>query len=145
MKIPATCVITKARDLTITSRYRIVENHPIGKVNRVPLFPALAIPVETKLGYECPEEHLECLRGQLPQVTKILIVGWRGTERHFLGLLQELLPREIPVCVVAGRKELAEEVFKRLREAGLRVKGTPAEGGFTEFIQRRGAEEFLRG
>ncbi len=137
-------LIRRADELTISSRFRIVQEHPIGKIDDVPLFPAVAIPVETKRGFECPEDHLQCLRTVLPSVTKILIVGWRGTEHHFLSLLKESLTGEIPTFVVAGQKETAEEVLCRIQEAGINVIGRSGQNGFTDFIARREAEEFLR-
>src|SRR5205823_9977424 len=46
--------------------------------------PAIAVPLETKQSYECPPNHLEAMREWLPQVDRILIIGWRAAERHFL-------------------------------------------------------------
>ena len=102
-------LIQKADELKISDRFCMVTEHPIGKIGDIPLFPAIAIPVETKLIFECPNDHLECLRALLPRITKILIVGWRGTEYHFLDLLRESLTRKVSTLVVArdGRLFLA--------------------------------------
>lgn len=137
-------LIRRAAEITISSRFRTVGEHPIGKADDVPLFPAIAIPVETKRGYECPEDHLDRLRGHLPKITKILAIGWRGTEQHFLGLLKDTLEQEVPVCVVAGRRDTAEEVLGRMRAAGLKVAAKAAHEGFSEFVISREAEEFFR-
>src|SRR5262245_20054374 len=51
-------LIHNAPDLKLTDRYRIVTERPIGKLDTTPLFPAIAIPVETKRAFECPNEHL---------------------------------------------------------------------------------------
>ena len=127
-----------------TGRYRVVQEHPIGKSDDVALFPAIAVPVETKHEYECPRDHPDCLRGYLPKITRLLLVGWRGAEQHFLGLLKESLPEKVPLYAVARDRQEAEEVIARVEEAGVRVDGTPAEGGFSEFVVSREAEEFLR-
>ena len=84
------------------------------------LFPAIALPVETKRDYECPDDHLECLRGYLPQITKVLSIGWRATEKHFMDLLSELLPENVSLCAVAGNEQQAEEVIGRFEEVGIR-------------------------
>src|ERR1043166_2152936 len=55
-------------------------------------YPAIALPVETKNEFEFPEAHLKKLRGVIPEVTRILIIGWRGTEEHFLKLWLERGP-----------------------------------------------------
>jgi hypothetical protein len=106
--------------------------------------PRLPYQVETKRGYECPDDHLNTLQEHLPKITKILVIGWRGTEQHFLTLLKELLSEDLPTCVVAGSKDGAEEVIARIASSGVHIAGTAAEGGFTDFIARREGEVFLR-
>jgi hypothetical protein len=51
-------LIDRADGLKVTNRFRIVNEHPIGKVNGMPLVPAIAIPVEIKTEFECPNDHL---------------------------------------------------------------------------------------
>lgn len=137
-------LIRRAAEITISSRFRMVVEHPIGKLDDLPLFPAIAIPVETKRGYECPEEHLERLRGHLPKVTKILAIGWRGTEQHFLGLLKDNLTQAVAVSVVVGRKDEAEEVLDRIQAAGVKVAAKATHEGFTDYVVSREAEAFFR-
>src|SRR5262249_13487400 len=100
--------------------------------------------IETKRSYECPDEHLACLRELLPQVTKILTIGWRGSEQHFLGLLKDSLTKEIMVYAVAGDKHDAEEVIGRIQQFGIRRSGETVGGGFTDFVVSRIAEQILR-
>ena len=50
--------------------------------------------LRSKSDFECPEEHLDHLWKLLPEVTKVIVVGWRGSELHFLRRLDELLPPE---------------------------------------------------
>ena len=108
-------LIARAEELNIGARFRMVREHPIGKLDDVALFPAIAIPVETKRSYECPDDHLTSLQEHIPRITKILVVGWRATEQHFLTLLRESLSQEVSACVVAGDKESAEEVITRIQ------------------------------
>ena len=136
-------LIDKATELKISDRYRMVTGHPIGKIDDIPLFPAIAIPVETKRGFECPSDHLDCLRTHLGKVTKILVVGWRATERHFLDLLRDHLSTEVRVQAVLGKQKHAEEVLGRIKDAGIRVIGKATTGGFTEYIVSREAERFF--
>jgi len=51
--------------------------------------PALAIPTAAKSRFVCPKEHVARLEKLIPEVTKILAIGWRGTEQHFLKLLRD--------------------------------------------------------
>jgi hypothetical protein len=140
-------LIRLAPELTISDRYRLIADvHPISRADEIPLFPAIAIPVETKSAFECPSEHLECLRDLLKGVTRILLIGWQATEEHFLTMLEQSLPKNLPIQVVAGRRDWAEEILGKVRRLG--ISETPSGGafggGFTEYILSRQAEEFLR-
>ncbi len=137
-------LIQRADELRISTRFHIVQDHTIGKIGNMPLFPAIAIPVETKEEFECPRDHLECLRTLLPTVTKILIVGWRGTEYNFLNLLKESLTEEVPTLVVAENKAAASEVVERIQGVGVQVIASLSGSGFSGFVVNREAEEFLR-
>jgi hypothetical protein len=137
-------LIQKVGDLKISDRYRMVAGgHPIAKDGDIPLFPAIAIPVETKPTFECPSDHLECLREHLRKVTKILIVGWRATEKHFLDLMNSSGIAKIEVQVVAANKPEAEEVLGRFT-AGRSFPGEAVEGGFTDYVVSRAAERFFK-
>ena len=48
------------------------------------IFPALAIPVEGKDEFSCPKRHVERLRNLLAGASRIMTIGWRATEAHFL-------------------------------------------------------------
>ena len=62
---------------------------PVAEQVEVLSVAAIALPVETKNEFEFPEAHLKKLRSVIPEVTRILIIGWRGTEEHFLKLWPE--------------------------------------------------------
>jgi hypothetical protein len=112
-------------------------------IENVPLFPAIAIPVETKRAFECPNNHLECLRDHLGAVRKILIIGWRGTEAHFLELLREGLTNEAHVEAVVGGNDESEAVLARINNAGIKIVGASTPFGFTDCVIRREAERFF--
>jgi hypothetical protein len=138
-------MIRRVADLKITDHYRLVEGRPIGRVGGTALFPAIAIPVETKGDFECPSDHLNCLSDYLSKVRKMILVGWRGTEDHFVKLLKDKLPDATKMQVVAGRKDWGEEILERMISAGIADAGTSAvfDGGFTDYAFSRQAEAFL--
>ena len=137
-------LIERAADLDISDKYRMVYEYPIAKFGSAVLFPAVAIPVETKRDFECPEEHLNTLREFIPKVTKLLLIGWRATDAPFLELLSGSLPPRFSAMVVAGGREQAEEVVERMRQAGIKGEFLRAEGGLTDFILDGKVDEFLR-
>jgi hypothetical protein len=140
-------IIDKAPEIKVSRRFCFVDQHPLGKKGQTALYPAIAIPVESKTEshFECPDEHIAALRELLPDVRKILIVGWRGMEGHFVKILKEHLMSNlaIPVMVVSGNKVEATEIGKRLTRE-LPIQCTPAESGFTQFITGREGESFLK-
>jgi hypothetical protein len=108
-------LIKRAQELVLADTYRVVTEWPIGKHGKLPIFPALAIPVEAKDDFVCPASHVTALKEAIPQVTKILIVGWRGVEAHAVELLKGLKqPNGISGVVVAGNYAAANEVAARL-------------------------------
>ena len=137
-------LIERVGELKVSDRYRLVSDHPTAKTDEVALFPALAIPVESKRDFECPVEHVEALKSFLPKVSKILVIGWRATEEPFLQLLAQNLKQGIQLFIVAGNVDMAREPERSLRNS--RIVGTfyIGAGGFTEFIQQREADGFLR-
>lgn len=137
-------LIERVGELKISDRYRLVTEHPSSKAEDVALFPALAIPTENKRDFECPNDHVEVLQEFLPKVSRILVIGWRATEEPFLQMLTRYLKQGVQVFIVGGSVEKAREPEESLRKA--RITGTfgIAPGGFTDFIQQREADAFLR-
>jgi hypothetical protein len=140
----ARTLINRTGEIKISKKYHMVSGIPIAKSGDIALFPALAIPVETKIDFECPAEHLDSLRSLIPQVDKILMIGWRASEQPFLQLLGENLQQEIRGLVVAGGKDDAQAAIENVRRAGVQGEYMAAEGGFTELVVNREADEFLQ-
>jgi len=141
-------LIDRAAEINISRRYQLVHELPVAKLATVGfrLFPAIALPVERKRDFECPDEHLDVLRRFIPEVTKLLVIGWRGTEYHFLQMLAENVKKGLHVMVVS--REDATGVLQRLKEAGITgqfsAQFSAFDRGFTSFILERMAVEFLR-
>ncbi len=53
-----------------------------------PCVPCIAIPMATKSDsdFVCPPDHIAKLKEALNEATDVLIIGWKGNERHFLEL-----------------------------------------------------------
>jgi hypothetical protein len=111
--------------------------------------PAIAIPTQTKTSFECPPEHIEALEEWLPEVDRILIIGWRAQERHFLDLCKRhLAPNpNVEVLVVSGSPESASATISTLTEhlpaACMHPSVAP---GFTRFAASdKAVETWLEG
>ena len=63
------------------------DRHLAGVAEQFLLLPALAVPLRTKATFVCPPDHIEKLRSELSKVDRIVSVGWKAGEPHFLDLL----------------------------------------------------------
>ncbi len=139
-------LIDRIDELNMSQNYVMAAASPPGRSERnAPLFPAIAIPVERKNSYECPDDHVQALKASLPQISHLLIIGWRAAEEHFLTLLSEGLPN-VRAHIVAGSKSDVDEIVDRLGRAPVRadVAGATVEG-FTQFTREHRLRDFLRG
>lgn len=112
------------------------------------LLPAIAIPVQTKTeeSFECPGGHLEMLKELLPNVTKILIIGWQAKEAHFLEMLRRSrLPRLKRVMVVGAHATDATATLRYfLERIEVDVRNhSVGQGGFTGFVVNHEGDNFL--
>jgi hypothetical protein len=106
--------------------------------------PALAIPVVTKSNFVCPQAHIDHLEQLLPKVEKILVMGWRGAETHFLKLLSAGLRGPVKVLSACGEPDESTVTNQRMRGAGVAGTFFAAAGGFTDLILSRDGESFMR-
>lgn len=107
------------------------------------LIPALSVPLEAKTQFECPTEHVNALRAAIPQVDRVLICGWRATDRQAVELLHSSgLRRDCRVAVVAkadnGGEGGVDETLRNLHDLLDRNNLVfETNGGMTDFIKER--------
>ncbi len=101
---------------------RLVHQPPAGQVfqqhaevPREVMLPAMAIPMADKTDFECPAHHTDALKRDLPNVTHLLIIGWRAAEPHAVQLLAGSEPREglfpsYRLGIVSGSEADIEEI-----------------------------------
>lgn len=85
-------------------------------VSREPALPALALPVDSKSELVWPADqaaHFSRLQGN---ISKLLVVGWRAVEDHFLSTMDTLAARAKVVIVTGGPNAIgeAQEIRDRL-------------------------------
>ena len=103
--------IELATTLRVSDSFVINHEHPCGAIpDGVGLVPAIAVPVEKKSTFECPKSHLAILEKMLPETDRLLLVGWRGTEDHFLKLLENRLRGNVSTYIIAEHEPEARNV-----------------------------------
>jgi hypothetical protein len=87
--------------------------HPVESDGRAALYvPALAVPTTGKSTFETHPSHVEAFDAAVPQVDRLLIVGWRGMEDHVLERLKMTPHYSLGIADPA-----AEHVYNRLGRA----------------------------
>jgi hypothetical protein len=107
-----------------------------------PCVPCLALPTATKGvdDFACPMAHVTDLMQLLPQVTDVLIIGWKGVEGHFLEEWRKVHAskpdRDIhSLAVVGSTHEGAVEVAHRVvTTVGITPHTTPTFETFSGFV-----------
>lgn len=140
-------LIDGAAEISFTDQYSVADVYPISFVRRnetqrVAALPAVAIPMFRKTTFECPASHLDALKKCIPRVTKIITVGWRGVERHFLDLLSGLA-RQAELFTVGADSADAETIAEGLMQSDVAHNFFAAKGGFTDAIRNREFDSFL--
>lgn len=105
-------VLDETDSLQVSEQFMKVSAIPMKLIDGTVGFPALAIPVENKSEFVCPPEHLTALANVIPQVTKIISIGWRATEQKFLNMLRSPLTGlegSADLMVVSGSIEGVKE------------------------------------
>ena len=105
--------------------------------------PAIALPVIEKGNFVCPSSHIDFLKTELPNVDRVVIIGWRGADKSLRDILDgELNKRKVPIAFVGG-----ENIMSTLSTIGNPIKDYVAihdEKGFSHFVSSIEGEEFLR-
>jgi hypothetical protein len=97
--------------------------------------PAIAIPVQEKSSFECPSEHLNVLNESMRKTTKLLIIGWRGMEKHFLQLWNGLaMPKQVLIVDTPTGWLTAEQQLRTVSGMTL-FPINHMDEGFTKFLQ----------
>lgn len=138
-------LIESAEKIETSDEFYTCNSCPTGKIDDIALWPALAIPFTTKLVFQCPASHIELLKKSLPETKKIVTLGWRGAEHHFLKILSEALnQRQVSILPIAGSEEGAQEVIDNLRSADIFLAPIPSQPGFSNAIVTRAMETFCK-
>jgi hypothetical protein len=101
-------LILRAGDINLSDEIRVKS------ISDGTVFPAVAIPMESKQDFECPQAHLDLLEQLIREVRGVLTIGWRAQEQSFLSLLKQGLRNTVQVKAVNASEEQSEVTWKSL-------------------------------
>jgi hypothetical protein len=104
--------------------------------------PALSMPIAKKTQFEMPQSHLDAVKAVIPQVTHLLVIGWRGNEEHFRALLDGLDRKHLISLVVSRDSSSAIQIARTLNLPD--EKPAISDGGFTPLLRGTELTEFLQ-
>jgi hypothetical protein len=128
----------------VTKNYVITQGLSVRKVYETAVCPAIAIPLESKEDFECPRGHLRELMKCIPEITKVLIIGWRATDAPFLERLRGL-QANLRVHIVCGDSGAGDQVVRRMKMILVDGVYNVDDAGFSQFIRSESAKLFLNG
>lgn len=143
-------VINVAADVKLSEQFRRVVQHPMVFDDGSVGFPALAIPVEKKNEFACPLEHIQVLADLIPRVTKVITIGWRATEEHFLRMLKAPLTglqSDVDLMIISGDNKGMTQTLQHLGigSPSSERKRALRDTGFTGLITNIGHLEIFLG
>lgn len=107
-------------------------------------FPAIVIPLKTKSSFVCPPTHIAHLQDKLHLLTRVLIVGWRAGEDHFLQLWHDHQGDANPrILLACGRGDAGKGTAERLKRSGIHCSIEIFDGGFSRLVESKTLSEFL--
>ena len=151
VEYPPLTQATSAEELYIEKAFEVVVS-PTIELHEFPrasysYIPALAVPVQDKAQFECPLAHIDKLVELLPRVSRVLVIGWRGMEAHFMRLLQDNLRRRLErLLIVCNSPEDGYEVSMRLDSACEDLSilySVESALGFSDLVSSSELDEFL--
>ncbi len=139
----ARILTARAADLRPGTRFYVHNAYPTVVLGNPPklVYPAIAIPVQMKQEFQCPDSHLQTLADCLQRVRKVLVIGWRATEQHFISFLSKYLPPGAVGAIVGGTREDIGQTERNLQP--LSVRWVCRHIAFTDFIVSRKVDDFL--
>ena len=103
-------------------------------------FPSLLIPYRDKDEFTMPTSHFWDLQHCMSYVEKLVIIGWKGNERHFNQLLESRGINIKKVIIVDPCPDAVLKQLPFLATAGIEI--TEFKGGFETFVKTGLDEEF---
>jgi len=142
-------VIDRASALKINGSFYLVHRHHIPVLDDKPTIPALSIPVASKSDYEAPSEQTRALTECLPEVDRVVVIGWRGSEVLFSETLASVAGKNRPrFMVISSNRESAADISGRISnsfsEGNVGATFSTVDGGFSYAILNHRIDEFLR-
>jgi hypothetical protein len=101
--------------------------------------PAIAVPFGTKTNFdECPSAMLEAMKSAIKEADKVITLGWKGADAHFVSLLKEQNNKPLDFLVVSPSGDT------KLKAAYPVENISAIQSGFSALVRGTDFEDILR-
>lgn len=105
--------------------------------------PAIALPLESKVSYVCPDDHVDALKQCIAKADRIVMIGWKAGDPYLVDLLNsELKENALPIAIACGANS-KDTILEKLGTSLNKQVKIIDEGGFSSFLNSDRCEEFL--
>lgn len=119
-----------------------IQSDEYDPIKKVTYLPALAVPLNDKYNYVCPQNHIKYLEDTIKFVDRIIIIGWKAGDQFLVDFLNEKFKdKNIPIAIIGGQR-VKEEVLTNIKNLGNNIKIID-NLGFSHFMKSQKCEEFL--
>jgi hypothetical protein len=106
--------------------------------------PGIAVPTALKQNFQCPQDHVDKLAGEVGKIDRLLTVGWRAAEPHVLELLARAIPPGYHLAICDRSNDDIHTIWGNLDLAARRSPDPKAfTGGFTGLLEADHLEQWL--
>jgi hypothetical protein len=92
------------------SNWDFYENDSYNSDEVLYYIPNIALPMNGKDSFVCPDKHIQELKNRLKEINRIIIIGWKGADEFLLNTLkEELRGKNIPVFIVSPNADKTKE------------------------------------
>lgn len=113
----------------------------IDAMTAISYHPALALPLNNKNHALCPDTHINFLKEQVRNVSKVTIIGWRAADPHLLDILKENLNPMAQIGIISG--DNAESIVVPNIKKYLKNDTTIVDTKYSESLTNDTLEEFI--
>lgn len=71
---------------------------------------------------ECPKAQLQLLEEAIPKTTRVLIVGWRGAEKHFWDIWKGKVRNDVRADVCCGGADMPDGIAYNCPPIGIELR-----------------------
>jgi len=108
--------------------------------------PAISLPITSKdtSSFVCPKSMLDHLGSALEKTSYLIVIGWKGQEKHFNRTYLKLLPPNALITIVTKKSSTYNDIVNRMRKfVNPSCHFNKVQDGFSKYVTREKFKESI--